>query len=174
MSVAPTAELSPIKRAFLALEQADARLKAAEAAAREPIAVIGLGCRLPGADDPEAFWQLLRDGVDAVGPVPDNRFNLDSLHNASTRDAPDAEISGKSVTREAGFLREVDQFDPVFFGITRREARGMDPQQRLLLEVSWEALENAGASSRHPRTERHRRIFRRLQQRLCKPPAPGK
>ena len=146
MSVAPTAELSPIKRAFLALEQADARLKAAEAAAREPIAVIGLGCRLPGADDPEAFWQLLRDGVDAVGPVPDNRFDLDSLHDASTRDASDAEISGKSVTREAGFLREVDQFDPVFFGITRREARGMDPQQRLLLEVSWEALENAGAA----------------------------
>ncbi|MBX9645645.1 MAG: SDR family NAD(P)-dependent oxidoreductase [Xanthobacteraceae bacterium] len=146
MSVARTTELSPIKRAFLALEQSDARLKAAEAAAREPIAVIGLGCRLPGADDPEAFWQLLRDGVDAVGPVPDNRFNLDSLHDAAARDAPDAEIFGKSVTREAGFLREVDQFDPVFFGITHREARGMDPQQRLLLEVSWEALENAGAA----------------------------
>ena len=68
MSVAPTAELSPIKRAFLALEQADARLKAAEATAREPIAVIGLGCRLPGADDPEAFWQLLRDGVARARP----------------------------------------------------------------------------------------------------------
>ena len=144
MSVAPTPELSPLKRAFLALEQADARLKAAEAAAREPIAVIGLGCRLPGADDPVAFWRLLRDGVDAVGPVPDNRFDLDGLHGASTPDAPDAEMSGKSVPREAGFLREVDQFDPVFFGITRREAHGMDPQQRLLLEVSWEALENAG------------------------------
>ena len=143
MSVAPTAELSPIKRAFLALEQADARLKAAEATAREPIAVIGLGCRLPGADDPEAFWQLLRDGVDAVGPVPDNRFNLDSLHSASTRDAPVAEISGKSVTREAGFLREIDQFDPVFFGIPAVKPR-YGSATAPIARGSWEALENAG------------------------------
>jgi SAM-dependent methyltransferase len=131
-------ELSPLKRAFLALEDAQARLAAAEGALREPIAIIGLGCRVPGADDPAAFWRLLRDGVDAVGPVPGGRFDLDAVHDAA------GEASGRSVTREAAFLRQVDEFDPGFFGIARREAQGMDPQQRLLLEVSWEALEHAG------------------------------
>ena len=131
-------ELSPLKRAFLALEEAQARIAASEGAAREPIAVIGLGCRVPGADDPAAFWRLLRDGVDAVGPVPGGRFDLDAVHDAA------GEASGRSVTREAAFLRQVDEFDPGFFGIARREAQGMDPQQRLLLEVSWEALEHAG------------------------------
>ena len=68
--VDPTAApLSPLKRAFLALEDAQARLAAAQNAAREPIAIIGLGCRVPGGgDDPDTFWQLLRDGVDAIGP----------------------------------------------------------------------------------------------------------
>ena len=131
-------ELSPLKRAFLALEEAQARIAASEGAAREPIAVIGLGCRVPGADDPAAFWGLLRDGVDAVGPVPGGRFDLDAVHDTA------GEAPGRSITREAAFLRQVDGFDPGFFGIARREAQGMDPQQRLLLEVSWEALEHAG------------------------------
>ena len=80
-----SSELSPLKRAFLALEEATARAAAAEGAAREPIAIIGLGCRVPGADDPAAFWRLLRDGVDAVGPVPaSHRIGWSARPPAST------------------------------------------------------------------------------------------
>ena len=129
--------LSPLKRAFLALEQAQAKLVAAEAAVREPIAIVGLACRVPGADDAQALWRVLRDGIDAVGPVPAGRFDLDAVWS------PEPDAVGRSATREAGFLASVDGFDAPFFGIARREAHGMDPQQRLLLEVSWEALEHA-------------------------------
>ncbi len=131
------AELSPLKRAFLALEDARARLAQAEGAAREPIAVIGMGCRVPGADDPAAFWRLMHEGRDAVSPIPRERFDIDAYYD------PDTEVPGRIAVREAGFIRQVDGFDPGFFGISPREAHGMDPQQRLLLEVSWEALEHA-------------------------------
>ena len=104
----------------------------------ESIAVIGIGCRFPGANDPEAFWALLRDGVDAVTEVPSERFDVDSFYDP-TQGQP-----GKMNTRWGGFLQQVDQFDPNFFGISPREAEHMDPQQRLVLEVAWEALENAG------------------------------
>ncbi len=135
------AALSPLKRAFLALENANARIATLEAAAREPIAVIGLGCRVPGgADDAESFWQLLSEGRDATGPIPAGRWDVDAYFDA------DPETPGKIATRRGGFLSKVDEFDPTFFGITRREAQGMDPQQRLLLEVCWEALEHAGQS----------------------------
>ena len=139
VSSTATAALTPLQRAFIALEDTRARLKAAEAAAREPIAIIGLGCRIPGqANDPASFWTLLRDGVDATGLVPADRWDVDAFYN------PDAEHSGTIATRRGGFLGVVDGFDPAFFGIARREAQGMDPQQRLLLEVVWEALEHAG------------------------------
>ena len=105
--------------------------------ANEPIAVIGLGCRFPGADGPDAFWRLLRDGVDAVGEVPAGRWDADAFYEADGG-------PGKMTTRWGGFLDEVDRFDPHFFGISPREAARMDPQQRLLLEVAWEALEYAG------------------------------
>jgi acyl transferase domain-containing protein/NAD(P)-dependent dehydrogenase (short-subunit alcohol dehydrogenase family) len=136
----PTSDpgLSPLKRAFLALESSQQRVAALERAAKEPIAVIGVGCRVPGADNPDAFWRLMRDGVDAIGTVPPDRFDIDALFD------PDPEAPGRIATRYGGFLRNVDQFDCGFFGIAPREAQGIDPQQRLLLEVSWEALENAG------------------------------
>ena len=133
-----TEPLSPLKRAFLALEEAQARLAAVEGAAHEPIAVIGIGCRVPGADGPAAFWELLREGRDAVGPIPRERFDIDAFFDA------DPAAPGRIAVREAGFLGPVDGFDAGFFGISPREARGMDPQQRLLLEVAWEALEHAG------------------------------
>ncbi len=130
-----TNALSPLKQAFLALEETQARLEAAE---RAPIAVIGLGCRFPGnAHDPATFWQNLRRGVDAIREVPADRWDADAVY-AADQDAP-----GKTYTRWGGFLDRVDQFDPQFFGISPREATGMDPQQRLLLEVAWEALEHA-------------------------------
>jgi acyl transferase domain-containing protein/acyl carrier protein len=133
------AALSPLKRAFLALEDAQSRLAAMERAAREPIAVIGLGCRVPGGgNDAESFWRLMRDGVDAIGPTPADRWDMDALYD------PDPEAPGRIATRQGGFLGPVDRFDAGFFGIAPREAQGMDPQQRLLLEVGWEALENAG------------------------------
>jgi acyl transferase domain-containing protein/acyl carrier protein len=117
------------------------QIGATRAVEKEPIAIIGIGCRFPGARGPEAFWQLLRDGVDAIGEVPTQRWDLRAFYD------PNPEVPGKMNTRWGGFLEQVDQFDPYFFGISPREAARMDPQQRLLLEVAWEALEDAGQVS---------------------------
>jgi phthiocerol/phenolphthiocerol synthesis type-I polyketide synthase C len=104
----------------------------------EPIAIVGIGCRFPGAEDPEAFWRLLHGGIDAITEVPAGRWDINAYYN------PNPGATGKMSTRWGGFLQHVDQFDPHFFGISPWEAGRMDPQQRLLLEVAWEALENAG------------------------------
>ena len=131
-------QLSPVKRTLLRLEQLEARLAVAERAPTEPIAVIGMSCRFPGGgDNPQAYWQLLRDGIDAITEVPPERWNIDEYYH------PDPESPGKMYARHGGFLKHVDQFDAAFFRITPREAASLDPQQRLLLEVSWEALEDA-------------------------------
>ncbi|HKT04709.1 MAG TPA: type I polyketide synthase, partial [Rugosimonospora sp.] len=100
-----------------------------------PIAVVGLGCRFPGANGPEQLWQLLLDGTDAVGTVPPGRWRRTG--GASV----EALLNGPG--RAGGFLDDVARFDAEFFGITPGEARLMDPQQRLLLEVAWEALAHA-------------------------------
>jgi acyl transferase domain-containing protein len=104
----------------------------------EPIAIIGIGCRFPGAENPEAFWRLLRDGVDAITEVPAERWDWQAYYH------PDLKAQGKMNTRWGGFLKQIDQFDLHFFKILPWEATRMDPQQRLLLEVAWEALEDAG------------------------------
>src|SRR5579863_4505372 len=105
----------------------------------EPIAIIGIGCRFPGgAKDPEAFWRLLKNGVDAISDVPPDRWSAESFFD------PDPGTPGKTCSRWGGFLDDIGCFDAPFFGIAPREAAYMDPQQRMLLEVSWEALENAG------------------------------
>lgn len=104
----------------------------------EPVAIVGLSCRFPGAPDPEAFWKVLSEGVDAIGEVPPDRWDKDAFYD------PDPETPGKIRTLAGGFIEGVDGFDPAFFGISPREASSMDPQHRLLLEVSWEALERAG------------------------------
>lgn len=106
----------------------------------EPIAIIGIGCRFPGAENPQAFWRVLRNGIDTVSGVPPDRWDVDALYD------PTPGCTGKMSTRWGGFLERVDLFDPHFFGISPREAATMDPQQRLLLEVAWEALENAGVA----------------------------
>ncbi|HEX8282687.1 MAG TPA: aminotransferase class III-fold pyridoxal phosphate-dependent enzyme [Pyrinomonadaceae bacterium] len=133
------AELSPLKRAYLAIEQMESRLSALTEARTEPIAVIGMGCRFPGgADTPEALWGLLSGGVDAVTEVPADRWRLEDFYD------PDPNAAGKMYTRWGGFVRDVDKFDQEFFKLSPREIASLDPQQRLLMEVSWEALEYAG------------------------------
>ncbi|MFY1616143.1 type I polyketide synthase [Micromonospora sp. WMMD736] len=114
----------------------------------EPVAIVGIGCRLPRADGPEQFWRLLSDGVDATGDVPADRWDAEALLGAGPG-AP-----GTVVTRRGGFLNRVDLFDNAFFRISAREARAMDPQQRLFLEVAWEALEDAGVTREHRRSAR--------------------
>jgi acyl transferase domain-containing protein/acyl carrier protein len=132
-------EMSTVKRALLALQNTRARLEALEQARREPIAILGMGCRLPGGvDSPEAFWELLKAGRDAVAEVPASRWDSDRYYD------PDYDAPGKIVTRQGGFLGDVRTSDPQFFGISPREAASIDPQQHLLLEVCWEALEHAG------------------------------
>ena len=134
--------MSPKRLALLALEL-QSRLDALESERTEPIAIVGIGCRIPGAESgPAEFWRLLAGGVDAVAPVPGDRWNPMQYYDVNP-DAP-----GRMSTNWGSFLSEVDRFDAPFFGIARREALSMDPQQRILLEVCWEALEHAGHSPR--------------------------
>ncbi|WP_159397496.1 type I polyketide synthase [Sorangium cellulosum] len=104
----------------------------------EPIAIIGIACRFPGAPSPESFWQLLRDGRSAISEVPPERWDPGALADPASA-APERQMNA----RRGGFLDRVDGFDPMFFGISPREAHDMDPQQRLMLELGWEALEDA-------------------------------
>ncbi|MGP8297707.1 type I polyketide synthase [Streptomyces inhibens] len=109
----------------------------------EPIAIVGMGCRFPGgANSPDAYWMLLRDGRDAISPVPGDRWVRDAFFD------PDPAAPGKAYTHSGGFLDvSIDEFDAEAFGIAPREARSMDPQQRLLLEVACEALADAGCTT---------------------------
>ncbi|MEU0274609.1 type I polyketide synthase, partial [Streptomyces sp. NPDC006307] len=112
--------------------------KAANAGPGEPIAVVGLSCRFPGAAGPAEFWKLLREGASAVTEVPPGRWDVPA--DAAPGTAPGT----REGARRGGFLPDVDHFDAGFFGISPREAAAMDPQQRLVLELTWEALEDAG------------------------------
>ncbi len=110
----------------------------------EPIAIIGMACRFPGAKDPASFWQLLRDGVDMISEVPADRWNIQDFYHSDTS------LPGKSLSYWGGFLDNIDQFDPFFFSISPIEAEYMDPQQRLLLELAYEALDDGGQIKENP------------------------
>ena len=106
---------------------------------RTDMAVIGMACRFPGGcDTPEAYWELLAGGRNAVTEIPADRWDKDILSHPSKR------VPGRSYTFAAGVLDDIRGFDAAFFGISRREADAMDPQQRLLLEMAWEAIESGG------------------------------
>ena len=126
----------------------------------EPIAIVSVACRFPGAPDPEAYWELLSGAVDAIREIPDDRFDVDEYYD------PDPEAPGKIYTRYGGYLESIDGFDPEFFGISPREAVWMDPQQRLMLEIAWEGLERAGYSPAALRGSLNRRVRGRGCQRV--------
>ncbi len=129
-------DLSAIKLALMAKvarSQAESLLRA------DPIAIVGMACRVPGGgDSPEQFWELLRSGGDAVREVPADRWDANRWFDA------DPAEPGKAATKSGGFLDRIDAFDAAYFGILPREAERMDPQQRLLLEVALEGLADAG------------------------------
>jgi acyl transferase domain-containing protein/acyl carrier protein len=130
--------LSPVKQALQAIQDLQAKLAAVESARNEPIAIVGMACRYPGAANLAAFWRLLLRGDDAVTEVPPHRWDLDKVYD------PDPARPGTMTSRWAGLIDRLDEFDAAFFGISPREAPHVDPRQRLTLEIAWEALEDAG------------------------------
>uniref|UniRef100_UPI0017C9D6FB type I polyketide synthase n=1 Tax=Ramlibacter sp. TaxID=1917967 RepID=UPI0017C9D6FB len=126
-----------LQRAFKVIQKLEGELAALRRRRAEPIAIVGMACRFPGANGLEEFWSLLSEGRDAITEVPADRWDIDALYD------PDPDAPGRMCTRLGGFVSDVDRFDAAFFNIAPLEAALMDPQQRLLLELTWSALEHA-------------------------------
>ena len=138
----PPVDQNTLQRALRSIRQLRAKVDSYERAASEPLAIVGMACRLPGgSDSPEAFWDLLAEGRDVVTELPPDRIDLGTFHS----DDPSAK--GTFATRHGAFLDGIDQFAPRFFGISASEASRMDPQQRLLLELAQETIDDAGWSN---------------------------
>jgi myxalamid-type polyketide synthase MxaE and MxaD len=141
MSADFTQQLRQAVKAIDKLQTRIGELEAERERSADAIAVIGVGCRFPGgANGPDAYWDLLSQGKDAIREVPPDRWSVDEYYDA------DPAAPGKISTRFGGFVDGLADFDAELFGIAPREAVSLDPQHRLLLEVSWEALEHAGIS----------------------------
>lgn len=142
-------KIPPVSALKLTLMAKQVRAQAAHALSADPVAIVGMGCRVPGGgDSPEQFWELLRTGVDCVREVPADRWDAAQWYD------PDLSATAKVVTRSGGFLQHIDGFDASYFGILPREAERMDPQQRLFLEVAIEALDDAGLTRNRLRGSR--------------------
>ncbi len=127
-----------MKKALVELRQMKSQLRQMEYSQKEPIAIVGMGCRYPGgANNPEAFWELLHEGRDVITDIPAGRWDIDEYYD------PEPDVPGKMYTRSCGFLDSIDTFDGQFFGLSPREIINMDPQHRLVLEVAWQSLEYA-------------------------------
>ena len=142
MPAQPSIPPQTLDEALQEIDRLRQQLQAVERAqGQEPIAIVGMGCRFPGGvNTPEAFWELLVSGGEALRDLPASRWDVDAYYD------PNIPSPGKMYVRQGGYLDDaaIEQFDPQFFGVSAREADRLDPQQRLLLEVSWEALEHAG------------------------------
>ncbi|WP_329791518.1 type I polyketide synthase [Lentzea sp. DG1S-22] len=138
MSAAPDRLVEALRAALQENERLRAEAESRTAASEDPIAIVGMGCRFPGAGTPDELWRLVADGGDAIGDLPDDRGWADWAGVSGEELAKVLGVTG------GGFLRGVADFDAEFFGIPEDEAMAMDPQHRLLLEVAWETVERAG------------------------------
>jgi acyl transferase domain-containing protein len=145
---------NPTQKALLAVKAMKQKLEDIQKRKNEPLAVVGMSCRLPGGvNSPEEFWQLLVDKKDAITDIPQDRWNLEDYFD------PDPAEPGKIYVKQGGFVDGAYQFDPDLFGLSKRESISMDPQQRLLLQLSWEALERAGIAPRKAESRNNTGLF---------------
>ena len=131
-------KLSALQKAAATIGRLNARIKSLESENSDPIAIVGLACRGPGAENADQLWEMISAGQHGITDVPANRWDVNENFD------PRPGVPGKSCTRKGGFIDGVSEFDAEFFNISSREAEGMDPQQRILLECAWHCFEDAG------------------------------